>query len=58
VNDVQGRCFVPSVALVILVAAGFPYVKRWPMPVVVGVLLALLIASTIKTLLLFSYRGP
>ncbi len=55
VNGLQGRYFVPSLALVILGTAGFPYGKRWLTPLVVGVLLLLLIASTINTLVQYYY---
>lgn len=51
----QGRYFTPSVVLGFIGLAGFPFRKRWLVPVVVGVVILLLIVSNLRTLLVYYY---
>lgn len=55
IEGLQGRYFVPSIALAFFGLAGFPFGKRWVMPLTVLVLVALLLVSTLRTILLYYY---
>jgi hypothetical protein len=55
IDGLQGRYFVPSFAVAFLGLAGFPYGRRWVMPMTVLVLVAVLLLSTLRTILLYYY---
>jgi hypothetical protein len=55
IDGLQGRYFVPSAAVAFLGLAGFPYGRRWVMPLTVLALVAVLLLSTLRTILLYYY---
>lgn len=55
IGGLQGRYFTPSVILGFIGLAGFPFRKRWVVPIVVAVVLYLLIMNNLRTLLFFYY---
>jgi uncharacterized membrane protein len=55
VEGLQGRYFVPSVTLAFFGLAGFPFGKRWLMPLIVLVIVGILAVTTIRSILLLYY---
>jgi uncharacterized membrane protein len=55
VSGLQGRYFTPSVALVFVGLAGFPFRKSWLIPVILGAVVLLLIVFNVRTLLVYYY---
>ena len=55
IDGLQGRYFIPGLAVGFLGLAGFPYGRRWVMPLTVLVLVAVLLLSTLRTILLYYY---
>ena len=55
VAGIQGRYFTPCVILGFIGFAGFPFRKRWLVPVVVGIIVLLLIVTNLYTLLIYYY---
>jgi len=55
IAGLQGRYFVPSIAVAFFALTGFPYGKRWVVPLTVLALVALLLVSTLRTIVLYYY---
>lgn len=55
IGGLQGRYFTPSLLLAFVGLTGFPFGRRWLVPVVVGVIVVILAASTIHTIVRFYY---
>ena len=55
IAGLQGRYFVPCFILGFIGLAGFPFGKRWAVPVVIGAVVLVLIAVNLYTLLTYYY---
>jgi len=55
IGGLQGRYFTPSLLLAFVGLTGFPFGRRWLVPVVVGVIVVILALSTIHTISRFYY---
>jgi uncharacterized membrane protein len=55
VAGLQGRYFVPCLLLALVGLAGFPFRRRWLVPIIVALIVYLLIMTNLRTLLFFYY---
>ena len=55
VSGLQGRYFVPCYVLAFVALAGFPFRRRWVVPVVVGAVILVLFVVNLHTLVTYYY---